>query len=70
MRSRPLSDLLTTNFNTTYQTWFTPVIDNFTRYHSRDYVKRYEAGLFPKHVPVLTGNTDEEESVSVIKPFP
>jgi len=58
MRSKPLYDLLSDKFNSTYQTWFTPLIDGHTRF--RDYPARYRAGKFPKHVPTLTGDTDDE----------
>ncbi|KAI9154856.1 Secreted lipase [Paramyrothecium foliicola] len=51
----------TANFNSTYNTWFTPVIDDITR-HS-DYAARFSAGRYASHVPLLTGTSDGEGTI-------
>lgn len=51
----------TTTFNSTYNTWFTPVIDNITR-HS-DYAARFKAGAYASHVPLLSGTSDGEGTI-------
>ncbi|KAF2020341.1 acetylcholinesterase precursor [Aaosphaeria arxii CBS 175.79] len=48
----------TTNFNSTYNTWFTPAVDDKTRY--RNYESRFAAGNYASHVPLLTGNSNLE----------
>jgi carboxylesterase type B len=48
----------TEKFNTTYNTWFAPVVDEVTRY--QDYESRFAAGHYASHVPLLTGNSDGE----------
>lgn len=65
MRKKSLDELMTTNFNNTYQTWFAPVIDEYTRF--RDYDGRYREGGLAKHVPVLVGTVDQEETVSGVQ---
>ncbi|KNG52705.1 acetylcholinesterase precursor [Stemphylium lycopersici] len=45
-------------FNATLNTYFTPVVDEITRY--RDYAARFAAGNYASHVPLLTGNSDHE----------
>ncbi|WYZ43333.1 hypothetical protein EsH8_VI_001032 [Colletotrichum jinshuiense] len=51
----------TANFNSSFNTWFTPVIDNITR-HS-DYAARYAAGEYASHVPLLTGTSNGEGTI-------
>jgi carboxylesterase type B len=51
----------TTAFNATLNTYFTPVVDEITRY--RDYESRFAAGKYASHVPLLTGNSDQEGSI-------
>lgn len=51
----------TADFNSTYNTWFTPVIDNITRH--RDYAARLEAGNYASHVPLLTGTSNGEGTI-------
>lgn len=48
----------TANFNATYNTWFTPVVDEITRY--QDYEARFKAGKYASHVPLITGNANYE----------
>ncbi|GJC81614.1 para-nitrobenzyl esterase [Colletotrichum liriopes] len=61
LRSVDVYALQTANFNSTFNTWFTPVIDNITR-HS-DYVARLAAGQYASHVPLLTGTSDGEGTI-------
>jgi carboxylesterase type B len=51
----------TAAFNSSLNTYFTPVIDDITRY--RDYESRFAAGKYASHVPLLTGNTDQEGAI-------
>lgn len=51
----------TAKFNSTYNTWFTPVIDDITR-HS-DYAARFKAKKYASHVPLLTGNSAGEGTI-------
>jgi carboxylesterase type B len=51
----------TTNFNSSLNTFFTPVVDEKTRY--QDYAARFAAGKYASHVPLLTGNSDLEGAV-------
>lgn len=51
----------TANFNSSFNTWFTPVIDDITR-HS-NYAARFAAGKYASHVPLLTGNSDGEGTI-------
>jgi carboxylesterase type B len=48
----------TAAFNGTLNTYFTPVVDETTRY--QDYASRFAAGKYASHVPLLTGNSDKE----------
>jgi carboxylesterase type B len=61
LRKVNLYDFQTEKFNATYNTWFTPVVDNQTRY--QDYESRFAAGKYASHVPLLTGNSDGEGNV-------
>ncbi|KAL5118537.1 hypothetical protein ACEQ8H_003552 [Pleosporales sp. CAS-2024a] len=51
----------TAAFNASLNTYFTPNIDNQTRY--RDYAARFAAGGYASHVPLLTGNSDQEGAI-------
>ncbi|KAF6830418.1 acetylcholinesterase precursor [Colletotrichum plurivorum] len=51
----------TPNFNSSFNTWFTPVIDDITR-HS-NYAARFSAGKYASHVPLLTGTSNGEGSI-------
>lgn len=51
----------TEKFNSSYNTWFTPVIDEKTRYS--DYAGRFAAGQYAKHVPLLTGTSNGEGTI-------
>ncbi|TDZ14071.1 Para-nitrobenzyl esterase [Colletotrichum orbiculare MAFF 240422] len=61
LREVDLYTFQTANFNSTFNTWFTPVIDEMTR-HS-DYAARFAAGKYASHVPLLTGNSDGEGTI-------
>ncbi|KAG8169665.1 hypothetical protein KVR01_000410 [Diaporthe batatas] len=61
LRKVDLYAFQTSNFNSTFNTWFTPVIDNITR-HS-DYAARFAAGQYASHVPLLTGTSDGEGTI-------
>ncbi|KAF4626741.1 hypothetical protein G7Y89_g11417 [Cudoniella acicularis] len=56
-----LYDFETTYFNSTTNTWFSPAIDDITRYSN--YVDRLKAGKYPTHVPLLTGNSNGEGTI-------
>lgn len=61
LRGVSIYDIQTTYFNSTTNTWFTPVVDNITR-HS-DYAARFAAGDYASHVPLLTGNSNGEGAI-------
>ena len=61
LRKVDFYDFQTEKFNTTYNTWFTPAVDNITRY--QDYESRFAAGNYASQVPLLTGNSDGEGAV-------
>jgi carboxylesterase type B len=48
----------TEKFNSTYNTWFTPVVDEKTRF--QNYEERFKQGKYASHVPLLTGNSNYE----------
>lgn len=51
----------TANFNSTFNTWFTPVIDDITRFSN--YQSRFAAGKYASHVPLLTGTSNGEGTI-------
>ncbi|CVL01384.1 uncharacterized protein FPRO_12149 [Fusarium proliferatum ET1] len=61
LRSKDILDFQTKNFNSTFNTWFTPVIDDITRFS--DYSARFAAGNYPSHVPMLTGTSNGEGTI-------
>lgn len=61
LRKVDMSAFLTANFNSTFNAWFTPVIDNITR-HS-DYAARFASGKYASHVPLLTGTSNGEGTI-------
>lgn len=61
LRNISIYDIQTTYFNSTSNTWFTPVIDDITRFS--DYAARLGAGKYASHVPLLTGNSDGEGTI-------
>ncbi|KAJ4305790.1 hypothetical protein N0V90_001322 [Kalmusia sp. IMI 367209] len=48
----------TEKFNATYNTWFTPAVDEITRF--QNYESRFAQGKYASHVPLLTGNSNYE----------
>lgn len=58
LRTTSIYDMQTEDFNTTSNTWFTPVIDEITRFS--DYEARFKSGQYASHVPLLTGNSNGE----------
>jgi carboxylesterase type B len=61
MRKVDVFAFQTAAFNATLNTYFTPVVDEKTRY--QDYAARFAAGKYASHVPLLTGNADKEGAV-------
>ncbi|KAK7429799.1 hypothetical protein QQZ08_003644 [Neonectria magnoliae] len=61
LRNVDVYDFQTANFNSTFNVWFTPVIDDVTRYS--DYSARFAAGQYPSHVPLLTGTSNGEGTI-------
>ncbi|KAM6511196.1 hypothetical protein FALCPG4_016200 [Fusarium falciforme] len=61
LRDVNVYDFQTANFNSTFNTWFTPVIDDITR-HS-NYANRFSAGRYASHVPLLTGTSNGEGTI-------
>lgn len=61
LRKVSFQDMQTAYFNATTNTWFTPVVDNITRFS--DYEARFKAGEYASHVPLLTGNSADEGTI-------
>lgn len=61
LRNVSIYDIQSAYFNSTSNTWFTPVIDDITRFS--DYAARFGAGKYASHVPLLTGNSDGEGTI-------
>ncbi|KHN94895.1 acetylcholinesterase precursor [Metarhizium album ARSEF 1941] len=61
LRRLDMYALQTARFNSTFHTWFTPVIDDITR-HS-DYRARFATGKYASRVPLLTGNAHGEGTI-------
>lgn len=61
LRNVSMYDLETTAFNSSVNTYFTPVVDNITRHG--DYKARFAAGKYATHVPLLVGNSDKEGKI-------
>ncbi|KAL3478330.1 carboxylesterase [Aspergillus californicus] len=51
----------TTYFNSTSNTWFSPAVDDITRFSN--YSDRFEQGLYPKSLPMIVGNSDQEGKI-------
>ncbi|KAE8350047.1 carboxylesterase [Aspergillus coremiiformis] len=58
LRAVDLYSIQTAFFNSTSNTWFSPVVDEITRFS--DYQARFAAGLYPKSIPLIVGNSDQE----------
>lgn len=61
LRQISFYDIETSSFNSTYNTWFAPIVDNITRF--QDYPGRFAAGNYPKDVPLIVGNSDQEGKI-------
>jgi carboxylesterase type B len=61
LREVDIYTLQTTYFNSTTSNWFVPTIDNITRFS--DYPSRFSAGNYPKSIPLLVGNSDQEGEI-------
>ncbi|KAL6171404.1 hypothetical protein ACJQWK_02423 [Exserohilum turcicum] len=61
LRKVDMYALQTASFNASLNTYFTPVVDNITRF--QDLEARFAAGKYASHVPLLTGNSNHEGSV-------
>ncbi|KAJ0415812.1 Alpha/Beta hydrolase protein [Aspergillus carlsbadensis] len=51
----------TTYFNSTSNTWFSPVVDEITRF--ANYADRFAAGNYPTSLPLIVGNSDQEGAI-------
>ncbi|PYH44659.1 carboxylesterase [Aspergillus saccharolyticus JOP 1030-1] len=54
-------DFQTSYFNSTSNTWFSPVVDNITRFSN--YTDRFVNGHYPKSLPLIVGNSDQEGKI-------
>ncbi|KAH7318083.1 carboxylesterase [Stachybotrys elegans] len=61
LRQLDVSAFMTSDFNSLYNTVFTPSIDNITRH--TDYAARFAAGDYASHVPLLTGTSNGEGTI-------
>ncbi|EKG18823.1 Carboxylesterase type B [Macrophomina phaseolina MS6] len=61
LRQASFYDIETSKFNSTYNTWFAPIVDNITRF--QDYPGRFAAGNYPKDLPLIVGNSDQEGKI-------
>ncbi|KAJ5746973.1 uncharacterized protein N7511_008669 [Penicillium nucicola] len=51
----------TTDFNSTTNTWFSPPVDEITRFSN--YTDRFINGHYPKSLPLIVGNSDQEGEI-------
>lgn len=58
LRGADTYDFQTGYFNSTSNTWFSPIVDNITRYSS--YPDRFAQGQYATNVPLIVGNSDQE----------
>ncbi|KAA8903280.1 Alpha/Beta hydrolase protein [Sphaerosporella brunnea] len=61
LRTKSIFEIETANFNSTYNTWFAPIIDNTTYFKTYDAARYAES--FPKNVPLVVGNADKEGAI-------
>ncbi|KAH7157803.1 Alpha/Beta hydrolase protein [Dactylonectria estremocensis] len=61
LRTIDIYDFQTANFNSTYNAWFTPVIDDITRH--TNYASRFASGEYATHIPLLTGTSNGEGTI-------
>lgn len=63
LRTKSIYELQTSFFNSTTNTWFTPIIDNITRFAPSTLFSRFKNGYYPTHIPLITGNSNGEGSI-------
>jgi carboxylesterase type B len=64
LRTKSISEIEnTTDFTSTTNTWFSPIVDGKTRYSVADYMQRFKAGKYPSNVPLITGNSNGEGTI-------
>jgi carboxylesterase type B len=51
----------TTEFNSSLNTWFSPAVDEITRFSN--YADRFAKGKYPKSLPLIVGNSDQEGEI-------
>ncbi|KAL2825100.1 Alpha/Beta hydrolase protein [Aspergillus pseudoustus] len=51
----------TTYFNSTSNTWFSPIVDEITRFSN--YANRFTSGKYPTSLPLIVGNSDQEGAI-------
>ncbi|EKV14145.1 hypothetical protein PDIG_34320 [Penicillium digitatum PHI26] len=51
----------TSYFNSTSNTWFSPSVDEITRFSN--YADRFAKGSYPKSLPMIVGNSDQEGEI-------
>ncbi|KAJ5512058.1 hypothetical protein N7463_001610 [Penicillium fimorum] len=51
----------TSEFNSTLNTWFSPAVDEITRFSN--YTDRFVQGYYPKSLPLIVGNSDQEGEI-------
>ncbi|CAG7920951.1 unnamed protein product [Penicillium olsonii] len=51
----------TTSFNATTNTWFSPSVDEITRFSN--YTERFQNGHYATSVPLVVGNSDQEGAI-------
>jgi len=61
LRKVDVNAFQTEAFNSALNTYFAPIVDEKTRY--QDYAARFAAGMYASHVPLLTGNSDQEGAI-------
>jgi carboxylesterase type B len=61
LREVDMYSIQTSYFNSTSNTWFSPIVDNITRFS--DYKSRFAAGQYPKSIPLIVGNSDQEGKI-------
>ncbi|KAJ4012411.1 hypothetical protein NW752_008097 [Fusarium irregulare] len=61
LRDVNINEIATKNFNSTFNTWFTPVIDDITRFSN--YPGRLSSGGYASQVPLLTGTSNGEGTI-------
>ncbi|KAJ5106335.1 hypothetical protein N7456_003010 [Penicillium angulare] len=61
LRAADTYEFQTTYFNSTSNTWFSPSVDELTRFSN--YTERFVNGQYPKSLPMIVGNSDQEGKI-------